>query len=359
MTVALTDGGELFGVRTALLLADGTLGMTTHPASTLGLGLRERAVSDWVARHGREAGRGTGEHEHAEALHVPLVRAGGVLGVLVVETPREIPLGAGEQRELIAAFAAQIALMVEREKLRAASEREALLAESDRLHRTLLDSVSHELKTPLAVLRTAAENLGTPDAARHEALTAEIRTATGRLDRLVANLLDQTRLESGAIRPELDCCDARDLVATARRALGETLAGRTVKIAIPEELPLVMADARMMEQAITNLLLNAALHTPAGTPIQVSAGVEPRGGRVFIAVSDRGPGIAAEVREHLFEKFRRGAKARAGGVGLGLSIVRGFMLAQGGEVTAENQPGGGARFTLHLPRAAHEHVPNE
>lgn len=359
VAAALLDMGDLFGVQAALLLADEPTGLTLHPASTLTLGLRERAVADWVSRHGRPAGHGTGEHENAEALHLPLVRAGGVLGVLVVERSDDSGAGAREQRELIAAFAAQIALMVEREKLRAASEREALSAESDRLHRTLLDSVSHELKTPLAVLRTAAENLATADPARQPILHNEIRTATGRLDRLVANLLDQTRLESGAIRPQLDCCDARDLVNTARRALGDALAGRVVKLAIPEELPLLMADARLMEQVITNLLLNATLHTPAGTPIQISAGVEPGGARGFIAVIDRGPGIAAEVREHLFEKFRRGEKARAGGVGLGLSIVRGFMLAQGGEITAENPPGGGARFTVYLPRAAHSFVPNE
>lgn len=359
VAASLRQIDELFGARTALLLADPRTGLQPHPAGTFSLHERERAVADWVGRHGREAGRGTGELATAEALHVPLSRAGAVLGVLVVALPAGESPGTPELRELLAAFAAQIALTAEREHLRAAAERQALLAESDRLHRTLLDSVSHELKTPLAVLRAAAENLGVEDAARRGALAGEIRTATARLERLVANLLDQTRLESGAVRPQLDWCDARDLVSVARRAVGDALAGRPVKVEIPPGLPLFRADARLMEQVFTNLLLNAALHTPPGTPVTLSAGVDEARSRIFVAVADRGPGVAPEMRAHLFEKFHRGPGARAGGVGLGLSIVHGLMRAQGGGIEADSPPGGGARFTVSLPLAAPDPIPHD
>ena len=232
-----------------------------------------------------------------------------------------------------------------------------LFAESERLHRTLLDSVSHELKTPLAVLRSATEKLDTDDAKKRTNLAGEIRTATHRLEHLVANLLNQTRLESGALRPQLDWCDARDLIAAARRNADDALAGRALKLDIPADLPLFRADAPLMEHALANVLVNAARYTPADSLIRVSAGVE--GSRMFLCVDDNGPGLPPEIAANLFQKFRRGHDARAGGLGLGLSIVRGFMLAQGGEVTAGKSPEGGARFMLYLPYSEHGRVPDD
>jgi two-component system sensor histidine kinase KdpD len=291
-----------------------------------------------------------------------MLRADQVLGVFAVRLPAELTDLPPVQRDLIEGFAAQIALLVEREHLRAASEREKLFAESDRLHRTLLDSVSHELKTPLAVLRSAGAKLDTDDRRKRAGLAVEIRTATSRLDHLVANLLNQTRLESGGLKPELDWCDVRDIVNAGRRLVGDALDGRPFKMEIPADMPLFLTDAPLMEQVLANLLLNAALHTPAGSPIRVGAGLEQRVGqppRIFISVADRGPGIPAELRENLFQKFRRGAAARAGGLGLGLSIVRGFVLSQGGEVMARDNPEGGACFTVYLPYSVHGNVPND
>ena len=359
VAAAMRQAEELFGTRVALLLVGEDHQLTPHAAGSYALDWRERAVADWAVRNARDAGPGTGECEWADALHAPMRREGAVLGLFVVARPPHVEAATPEQRELVGAFAAQIALALEREQLRAASEREKLLVESDRLHRTLLDSVSHELKTPLAVLRAAADGLGSDDPARQRALSGEIRTATRRLERLVANLLDQTRLEAGALRPQLDWCDARDLIATSRRGIGDALAGRAVTVEIAEGVPLFPADAKLMEQVIGNLLLNVALHTPAGTPVTISAGVAADSLRAFIAVADRGPGLAPEMRAHLFEKFRRGPEARAGGVGLGLSIVRGLMLAQKGDIVADEAPGGGARFTVFLPLVPPEAVPVE
>ena len=359
VAAALRQAEELFSARTALLLAGRTGALTAHAAGTYGLDDAEQAVAAWTQRNNHEAGRFTRVSPEAAALHLPLRRPGMVLGVLVLYLPAEAVLNTPEQRDLLEAFAAQIALLVEREQLRAAGEREKLLAESERLHRTLLDSVSHELKTPLAVLRSAAENLQRADPAGRGNLAGEILTATRRLDRVVVNLLNQTRLESGAVKPQLDWCDARDLLSAARRGLGDALADRPVKIEIPADMPLFKADAPLMEQVVTNLLHNAARHTPAGTPLLVTAGVDDKRERVFITIADRGPGIPPGMKPQLFQKFRRGDETLATGLGLGLSIVRGFMRAQGGEVVADDNPGGGARFTVTLPHFLHDGVPCE
>jgi K+-sensing histidine kinase KdpD len=235
--------------------------------------------------------------------------------------------------------------------LRSAADRADLLAESERMHQTLLDSVSHELRTPIAVFRSAVEQLGTSDPVRREVLVAELRMAVLRLDNIVGNLLNQTRLESGVLRPKMDWCAARDLVAAARRAVGSRLESHPLTFDIPFDFPIFLADAALMEQAIANLLLNAADHTPQGTRISVSVGTGDDSKQLFISVSDDGPGVSAQLRGRIFDKFSRGPESRGVGVGLGLSIVKGFMLAQGGDVAVDSAPGGGARFTLLIPRS--------
>ena len=356
---ALRQADDLFAARTALLLLDGSGRLETHGASSFRPDEREVAVASAALQSGRPAGRYTEQLSSIESLYLPLQRAGLTLGVFAVRLPPEMVQLTSKQRDLVDGFAAQIALFVEREQLRASVEREKLLMESDRLHRTLLDSVSHELKTPLAVLRSAAEKLDAADAPKRAILTAEIGTATRRLDHLVANLLNQTRLETGGLLAQLDWCDARDLIGAARRAVGEALSGRPVKVEIAADLPLFLADAVLMEHVLANILLNATRYTPGASPIRVTAGLEAGQARIYLTVADSGPGIAPELMPHLFQKFRRGSSARAGGLGLGLSIVRGFMLAQGGEVIAGSSPEGGASFTVYLPYVAHGSVPTD
>jgi K+-sensing histidine kinase KdpD len=242
--------------------------------------------------------------------------------------------------------------------LRSANDRAKLLAKSENMHQTLLDSVAHELKTPIAVFRSAVDQLGTNDPAKREYLLGEIRIAIERLDGLVANLLNQSRLESGMLKPQIDWCDGRDLVAAACRAVGSRLKGRPLTVEIPSDFPIFQADAVLMEQSIAHLLLNAAVHTPAPGRIQVEGGISKDSKRVFIAVTDEGAGVSAELRDRLFAKFNHGPTSRKKGLGLGLSIVRGFMLAQGGDVAVESPPQGGARFTLFLPHAKSQPVPN-
>ena len=356
---ALTQADRQFEAKSALLLADEAGKLLPHPAGTLNLNAHALALAAWTARYEKEAGRFTEVSPEADSLYIPLLRSGRVLGVLAIQPPAHATRTTPQQRELLEAFAAQIALLIEREHLRSASEHAKLLAESDRLHRTLLDSVSHELKTPLAVLQAAAENMAREGADRHPDLPAEILTATRRLNRVVANLLSQSRLEAGGVRPKLDWCDARDLIAAARRELGATLAGRSLRLEMPADLPLLFADALLMEHVITNLLLNAVLYSPPGSALTVTGHVDAVNDRIQLTFADEGPGIPAELRAQLFQKFRRGNVPDGNGLGLGLSIVRGFMQAQGGDVIVEEHPGPGARLTVHLPNRAHTLVPLE
>jgi two-component system sensor histidine kinase KdpD len=355
---ALRQADGLFSARTALLLADAAGTVTPHFAGSFALDEKERGVAEWVYRNRRPAGRFTDTLPGSAAFYLPLVREDQAVGVLGIAVPEDRTLTLA-QRDLLEAFARQLALIVEREHLREAGAREKLLAESDKLHRVLLDSVSHELRTPLAVITGALENLTDATPALRADLIGEGRAAARRLNRLVGNLLDQTRLESGALRPRVDWCDARDLVNAALDGIRDELAGHPLEVVLPDDMPPVRADFALTEQALANLLLNAARHTPAGTPVFLTAGIERGGTRAYFTVADRGPGFPLEMRERLFKKFERGDAARAGGLGLGLSIVRGFVVAQGGDIVVGENPGGGAVFTIYLPHTAPQAAPAE
>jgi two-component system sensor histidine kinase KdpD len=367
---ALRQIDELFEAQTSLALADEAGGIVPHFAGSYVLDEKERAVAEWVFRNRRPAGRFTDTLPSSAGYYVPLLREGGAVGVLGIRLPQpertatSLRLPAERaltlaQRDLIDVFARQLALSVERETLRAAGENEKLLAESEKLHRVLLDSVSHELRTPLAVIGAVFENIGAADEALRAGLVAEGRTAVARLNRLVKNLLDQTRLESGALQPHRVWCSAHDLLEAARQSVQEALAGHPLELAVPEDMPPLFVDFALTEETLANLLLNAAVHTPAETPIFVTAGPERGSKRVFFTVADRGPGFPPAMRERLFKKFVRGDAARAGGLGLGLSIVRGFVSAQGGDIVVGENPGGGAVITIYLPHREPEAVPRE
>lgn len=349
---ALRQADRLFTAQTTLLLPDdeGKF-LVPHFAASFTLNEKERAVATWSWRHARPAGRFTDTLPGNAGLYFPLLRDTRAIGVLGVIVPPERTLTLA-QRDLIEAFARQLALSVERDQLHAAQAREKLLAASDKLHRVLLDSVSHELRTPLAVISSSLENLEQNDAALRTSLLAEARTATHRLNRLVGNLLDQTRLESGALKPRLDWCDAGDLLNAAVDQVRDALARHPLTIDVATDLPPLRADFALTEQALVNLLLNAARHTPAGTAVSLSARLDSAHSRMLFTLADRGPGLPSSLDKNIFGKFSRGDQSKAGGLGLGLVIVRGFIRAQGGDVTAENRPDGGAVFTLYLPYTA-------
>jgi two-component system, OmpR family, sensor histidine kinase KdpD len=227
-----------------------------------------------------------------------------------------------------------------------------LAHESERLRKTLLDCVSHELKTPLATIGAASQELvrsaaNVQDGQITQQLAAEIHHGSRRLHRVVNNLLDMNRLESGVVRPKEEWCDIRDLLQSAIEIERESTNGREIKLDAPENIPLALIDYTLIEQAVAKLLANAASHAPPGPLIEVDA--EFKDGHLIICVGDRGPGLPMESIERVFEKFYRGDDRKTGGLGLGLSIARGFVEAHGGKLTAENRDGGGARFIIRLP----------
>jgi len=243
------------------------------------------------------------------------------------------------------------------DRIRTHAKAQRLREESERLHRTLLDSVSHELRTPLSVINSALESLEVTPAGENAGSIEEMHTAVRRLNRMVGNLLDQSRLESGSLRPRIDWCDAADILNDTIDGVRDALEGRFLKVMVPEDLPPVKADFGLTEHALANLVLNAARHTPAGTPITIEAGLSDRAKRAYFRVTDSGAGLPAPVRAKLFEKFARGDATRAGGLGLGLSICRGFMAAQGGDVKWEENPSGGSIFTIYLPHTSPQPEP--
>jgi two-component system, OmpR family, sensor histidine kinase KdpD len=227
-----------------------------------------------------------------------------------------------------------------------------LAKNSERLRKTLLDCVSHELKTPLAAIGAASQELlhlasNTQNAEMLTQLAGEIHAGSHRLHRVVNNLLDMNRLESGVIQPRYEWCDVRELLQSAVEIERESIDGREIRLDVPENIPLALVDHTLLEQAVAKLLANAATYTQPNLPIELDA--EYKNEQLVISVSDRGPGFPMESAERLFEKFYRGDGRKTGGLGLGLSIARGFVEAHGGKLAAENRDGGGARFTMHLP----------
>jgi two-component system sensor histidine kinase KdpD len=281
---------------------------------------------------------------------MPLASHGETVGVMGLRLRQGFPL-AIHQRNLLDAFSQQIGMVIQRRQMQEISEKSKLLAESERLSKTLLNSISHEIRTPLAVIQTATANIdemGCLDLSLNQkVMVSEIQEATERLNRLVGKVLDMTRLESGHITPNFAQSEVCELVLMAEGETRKELMHHKVAISIAPDLPLVRMDFELMLHALTNLLSNAAFHTPPGTEVQLNAKVEE--GSMLLIVADRGPGIAPASLPHLFEKFYRAPDARTGGTGLGLSLVKGFVEAHGGQVKAENLPMGGTAFTIRLP----------
>ena len=320
----------------------------SHPASRFQLTGSEQSMAEWAHRHGCSSMNNSGDAAEPGTLFLPLTTNHRSLGVIVLRLPAPL---AAHQRNLLDAFAKQIALALDRHHLREESEKAKLLAESERLSKTMLNSMSHEIRTPIAVIKNATSNLldihEAPLTTSQQQVVAEIVEANERLDRLVGKALDITRLESGRVTPKIALCDVRDLVHVAVKETRKELARHKVVVEMAADLPLVAMDFVMTQQALMNLLSNAAIHTPAGTNVRVNARAE--NGQLILSVADDGPGIPPDSLARVFEKFYRCPQAPTGGTGLGLSLVKGFVEAQGGQVTAANAEGGGAVFTVYLP----------
>lgn len=305
----------------------------------------------------KPTGRGSDTLPGARRLFVPLATASGVLGVLGLDAPPGQPLlGPGEQR-LLDALADQIAVAIERIGLAQEIVQAERRAETERLRAALLTSLSHDLRTPLAAILGAATGLETygeslPPAER-AGLLGTIREEAERLSRFVANLLDMTRLEAGAITARREPVELDEAVGSALRRAGRAIAGHDVVTRLPAGLPALDLDPVLFEHVLVNLLDNAAKYTPAGTTVTLAA--YATGEHVELTIADEGPGIPADILPRVFEKFVRaeGADRHRAGTGLGLAICHGFLTAMGASIRAANRADrSGAVFTLTLPMRA-------
>jgi two-component system sensor histidine kinase KdpD len=347
---------EVFGRQVAVLLPgpDGRLARRAGELATGAEDGSEGAVARWVQEHGQMAGRGSATLPGAQALYLPLRAGRGTVGVLGVESPSGEALATPEQLHLLETFAAQTALAIERVALVDEAQQARLQSETERLRNSLLSAVSHDLRTPLATITGSASALieqeaGLDAAARRE-LAQAIEEEADRLNRLVHNLLEMTRLESGGVRVRKDWAPLEEVVGSALARVEKRLGERRVDIDLPPDLPLVPLDPLLIEQVFINLLDNAIKYTPEGSPIDISAVVEDRA--VLVTVGDRGSGFAPGEETKVFEKFYRGQDAGArSGAGLGLAIARGMVEAHGGRIGAEPRAGGGALFRFSLPLA--------
>ena len=309
-------------------------GLTQHPASMFRPSSKDESVAVWAFQKKQAAGRSTDTLPDAESLHVPLVTGDRAEGVLTV---RLNTLPTLEQRELLDAFAAQLALFLNKERALEESRTAQISRQSQKLQKALFDSVSHELKTPLAAM-TAALQQPQPDC-------AELQQAARRLTHTVDNLLDATRLESGLLQPVREWCDPGEILREAVATSG--LKENEVQINIAKNLPAVSMDSGLIQQALNALLSNAMIYGKSDRPVEVSAAQDDS--MLVISVADRGAGLEPGEETKVFQKFYRGPRTRPGGIGLGLSIARQLVEAHGGQIIAQNREGGGAAFSIRLP----------
>jgi two-component system sensor histidine kinase KdpD len=352
-------------VRVVLLLPEGaSIAVRAGYPPEDNLDDADLAAAKWCWQNNRPAGRDADTLPGTKRLFLPIRTGRGAVGVVGIDNDDRGPLLTPDQRRLLDALTDQTALAIERVNLADDLDRAKIAAETDRLQSALLTSLSHDLRTPLASILGSATSLDSYgsrlDEATMKELTGTIREEAERLNRFIANLLDMTRLESGAIAPLIGAVDLADLVGSALERAGKILAAHHVEIDIPANLPMLELDPVLFEQVLFNLLDNAAKYAPPGSLVRIEAQDEQGG--VQLSVIDEGPGVAPADLERIFDKFYRvhAQDRQRAGTGLGLAICRGFIEAMGGSIIAQNRRDrSGAIFTLTLPISAAVRQPKE
>ncbi|MCE9595711.1 MAG: sensor histidine kinase KdpD [Planctomycetes bacterium] len=353
---------ELLEVEAVILIADraGRLSPCGGADARLATSEREVAVARWVFDNGRVAGHGTDTLPAAEGFYIPLVGTGGHLGVFGIELARRPAPPTPSQRQILETFVAQTALALERALLVERSAQTQVTIETERTRNALLSAVSHDLRTPLASIQGSADVLADeavelPDATRRE-LLATIRSESERLNRLVGDLLDLTRLESGALAARKEWYPLEEVVDSVLERMRTRLQDRPIVRELPYEIVLVPIDPILFGQVLENLLDNSAKYGAPGTPIEVRGAVD--GERAWLEVGDRGAGIPEGAEELVFERFFRAADgSRAEGAGLGLAVARAIVKAHDGTIRAHRRADGGSVFRVEIPMSGRDLPP--
>jgi two-component system sensor histidine kinase KdpD len=320
------------------------------------------AAANWAFESKRPAGRGSETLPGAKRLFLPMQTSRGIVGIMGIDSDKHGDLLTPDQRRLLDALIDQGALAIERVHLVEDMDRAKRTIETDRLRSALLTSISHDLKTPLAAILGSAGTIRDLGASLTDSQKSELLTTivdeSERLNRFIANLLDMTKLESGALALSMSPHDLSEIVGSALRRAGKILAGHRVELDLSPDMPMVELDAVLFEQVLFNVLDNAAKYAPENSAIRIGSWRDQD--RVYIDVSDEGRGIPAGDVERIFDKFYRAEKGdhvRAG-TGLGLAIARGFVEAMSGTIRARNRTDReGAVFSITLPiPATHQHL---
>jgi two-component system sensor histidine kinase KdpD len=349
---AIAHVGQTFSREVAIFLPENAHARVFATSPNLMVSENDLAVADWAFEHGQVAGRGTTTLPEASMRYQPLKTTRGVVGVLGVKPLDPSRHLNREQLRTLDSFANQIGLAIERASLAEQARQAEILEVTDKLQNALLNSISHDLRTPLVSIKGALSSLVDENILLDEnASRSLIETAseeTDRLNRLVGNLLDMTRLESGAMRIKKEACDIQDLIGAALEDVNDRLDDRPININIPEELPLIPLDFVLIERVLVNVIDNAMKYSPPDSPIEIHA--QLAGAFLEMAVADHGSGIPPEDLKRIFDKFYRVQRPdNVGGTGLGLSISKGIVEAHGGFISAENRPEGGTIITVSLP----------
>lgn len=312
-------------------------------------------VAQWVTEHEQTAGAGTDTLPNATALFVPLIGSQRTVGAIGIRPREENTYFDPEQRRLLETCASLIALSIERDQSVLEAHEAQLRVQAEQLRSALLSSVSHDLRTPLAAIAGASASLLDNSQALAEGVREELLQSiveeSSRLARLVNNLLDMTRLESGAVTLNKQWHVLEEIIGSARSRLRRELEDHPVLVDIPADFPLVHVDGLLLEQLFVNLLENAARYTPAGSRVRIAAQALP--GRVEILMADQGPGLPSGSESKIFDKFFRGDTSSSvdgrRGAGLGLAICKAVAESHDGTIVARNVPTGGAEFVVSLP----------
>ncbi len=351
--IAARHMGETLDSQVIILFPDRAKKLTSHNLSrtSIEFSAQEEAVANWVYDHAQPAGVATETLRGAKGLYLPLSTSRGVVGVVGVYPSQPDRFFSPDQRHLLETFTNQTALAIERARLAQETEAVRVEMESERLRNSLLSSVSHDLRTPLAAITGAVSSLLQNDSTLDQQDRIELATVAyeeaDRLNRLVGNLLEMTRLESGGVTVEKEWQPLEEVVGSALMRLRSKLEPYPLRTHLPPDLPLIPLDSVLIEQVLVNLLENAVKYTPPGTSIELSAWASEE--EITVEVADRGPGLPLGEEQRVFEKFYRSHPTTASGVGLGLTISRGIIEAHGGRIWAENRSGGGASFRFTLP----------
>lgn len=374
IAVALKNTATTFESQVALLFPDwnGNLVVVSDITGPDRLTEVDSGVAAWAFKNKQPSGLSTSTLPGASAMYIPLLGPQRVIGVLAIKPALEERFRAPDQMHLLETFASQMAIAFERAQLAEENERARVQVKSEQLRNSLLSSVSHDLRTPLATITGAASSIidGSEELtiADCRAMAEEISNESARLNRLVSNLLDMTRVQSGNLQVKKEWYPVEEIIGSALSHLDARLTGRNVKVIIADNLPFVTVDSILIQQVLVNLLENALKYTPEGSELVLRASLldqhshqQPHQQKaVQIEVADRGPGISTENHQRVFEKFFRQKTTNlkdahdtsdgdSPGVGLGLAICAGIVEAHGGKIWVQNRPGGGAVFKFYLP----------